>query len=69
MKPGQALHAIYRSEFQHRWGGNTPSWRSLSNQERALWANIELRAHTELLPAPIAAKIEVSAGERHNQTA
>lgn len=50
MSPGEAMHAIYREEFKHRWGDGTPAWRSLSNQERTLWANIERRALAELKP-------------------
>lgn len=49
---GERVHAAYRDAFKHRWGGNVPAWRSLSPQERALWASVEASLRPTLAPRP-----------------
>jgi hypothetical protein len=41
MEPGERVQMAYRSAFKHRYGGNAPSWQAISDQERALWAQVE----------------------------
>lgn len=43
---GQPLHGSYVKHFRHRYGGNVPGWRGISEQERARWRAVEVELNS-----------------------
>lgn len=66
--PGQRVHAAYRHQFRHRYGGHSPSWSAISRAEQGLWAEVELELVRELAARWFMVEDALTTGNGEGQT-